>query len=81
MGSNGFAIAPAKSASGHPLLLINPHTSFYFRSEVQLTSAAGLNTYGAVTWGSFLFTRGSMRNAVGCTPPARPTRWTNTLKR
>lgn len=50
-GSNGFAIGPAKSASGHPLLLINPHTSFYFRSEVQMTSAAGLNAYGAVTWG------------------------------
>ncbi|MEJ7664261.1 MAG: hypothetical protein WKG07_34410, partial [Hymenobacter sp.] len=28
---------PSKSASGHPLLLINPrHTSFYFRSEVQM---------------------------------------------
>ncbi|HEY1145183.1 MAG TPA: penicillin acylase family protein, partial [Allosphingosinicella sp.] len=30
-GSNGFAIAPAKSADGHALLLINPHTSFFFR--------------------------------------------------
>ena len=27
-GSNGFAIAPALSASGRALLLINPHTSF-----------------------------------------------------
>ncbi len=51
VGSNGFAIAPARSASGHALLLINPHTSFYFRSEVQMTSATGLNAYGAVTWG------------------------------
>jgi len=58
VGSNGFAIGPGKSASGHPLLLINPHTSFYFRSEVQLTSAAGLNAYGAVTWGQFFIYQG-----------------------
>ena len=57
-GSNGFAIGPGKSASGHPLLLINPHTSFYFRSEVQMTSAAGLNAYGAVTWGQFFIYQG-----------------------
>jgi len=57
-GSNGFAIGTGKSASGHPLLLINPHTSFYFRSEVQLTSAAGLNAYGAVTWGQFFIYQG-----------------------
>jgi acyl-homoserine-lactone acylase len=30
-GSNGFAIAPSRSASGHALLWINPHTSYYFR--------------------------------------------------
>jgi len=58
VGSNGFAIAPGRSASGHPLLLINPHTSFYFRSEVQLTSAQGLNAYGAVTWGQFFIYQG-----------------------
>ncbi|MGI4864873.1 MAG: penicillin acylase family protein [Janthinobacterium lividum] len=58
VGSNGFAIAPSKSASGHALLLINPHTSFYFRSEVQMTSAAGLNAYGAVTWGQFFIYQG-----------------------
>jgi acyl-homoserine lactone acylase PvdQ len=57
-GSNGFAIAPSKSASGHALLLINPHTSFYFRSEVQMTSQAGLNAYGAVTWGQFFIYQG-----------------------
>ncbi|SHJ12449.1 Acyl-homoserine lactone (AHL) acylase PvdQ [Hymenobacter daecheongensis DSM 21074] len=57
-GSNGFAIAPQRSASGHALLLINPHTSFYFRPEVQMTSAAGLNAYGAVTWGQFFIYQG-----------------------
>ncbi|MBJ6108257.1 penicillin acylase family protein [Hymenobacter sp. BT523] len=57
-GSNGFAIAPAKTANGHALLLINPHTSFYFRSEVQMVSQQGLNAYGAVTWGQFFVYQG-----------------------
>ena len=57
-GSNGFAIAPSNSASGHALLLINPHTSFFFREELQMTSAEGLNAYGAVTWGQFFVYQG-----------------------
>ncbi|MFL6675324.1 MAG: penicillin acylase family protein [Massilia sp.] len=57
-GSNGFAIAPRLSASGHPLLLINPHTSFYFRPEVHMASDEGLNAYGAVTWGQFFIYQG-----------------------
>lgn len=61
-GSNGFAIAPAKSANGHALLLINPHTSFYFRSEVHVKSGAGLNVYGAVTWGQFFVYQGFNEN-------------------
>jgi acyl-homoserine-lactone acylase len=57
-GSNGFAIAPSNTASHHALLLINPHTSFFFRSEVQVTSDEGLNAYGAVTWGQFFVYQG-----------------------
>ena len=57
-GSNGFAIGPSHSASGHPLLLINPHTSFFFRSEMQVQSDAGLNAYGAATWGQFFIYQG-----------------------
>jgi acyl-homoserine-lactone acylase len=57
-GSNGFAIAPRLSATGHALLWINPHTSFYFRSELQMTSANGLNAYGAATWGQFFIYQG-----------------------
>jgi acyl-homoserine-lactone acylase len=57
-GSNGFAIAPAKSESGKALLLINPHTSFFFRSELQMTSDEGLNAYGAATWGQFFIYQG-----------------------
>ncbi|MDB5140604.1 MAG: acylase [Mucilaginibacter sp.] len=57
-GSNGFAIAPSKSATGHALLYINPHVPFYFRSEVQMVSDEGLNVYGAVTWGQFFVYQG-----------------------
>ena len=57
-GSNGFAIAPANTLNHHALLLINPHTSFYFRSELQVTSEEGLNAYGAVTWGQFFIYQG-----------------------
>jgi acyl-homoserine lactone acylase PvdQ len=57
-GSNGFAIAPSNTAAHHALLLINPHTSFYFRSELQVVSDEGLNAYGAVTWGQFFVYQG-----------------------
>jgi acyl-homoserine lactone acylase PvdQ len=57
-GSNGFAIAPSKSASGYALLYINPHVPFYFRSEVELVSEEGLQAYGAVTWGQFFIYQG-----------------------
>ena len=57
-GSNGIAIAPKNTANGHALLLINPHTSFYFRAELQMTSDEGLNAYGAVTWGQFFVYQG-----------------------
>ena len=57
-GSNGFAIAPQKSATGNALLLINPHTSFYFRPEIHVVSDEGLNVYGAVTWGQFFVYQG-----------------------
>ena len=58
IGSNGFAIAPSRSASGHALLYINPHVPFYFRDEVQIVSDEGLNVYGAVTWGQFFIYQG-----------------------
>jgi acyl-homoserine-lactone acylase len=57
-GSNGIAIAPKLTANGSSLLLINPHTSFYFRSEAQVSSDEGLNVYGATTWGQFFVYQG-----------------------
>ncbi|MCH7397187.1 penicillin acylase family protein [Belliella sp. DSM 107340] len=57
-GSNGFAIAPKLTKNGNALLMINPHTSFYFRPEVHVVSDEGLNAYGAVTWGQFFIYQG-----------------------
>ena len=61
-GSNGFAIAPSKTASGNSILYINPHTTFYFRPEIQMSSQEGLNAYGAVTWGQFFIYQGFNEN-------------------
>ncbi|MDX2206083.1 MAG: penicillin acylase family protein [Gemmatimonadales bacterium] len=57
-GSNGIAIAPANTVNHHALLYINPHTSFFFRSELQMSSDEGLNAYGAVTWGQIFIYQG-----------------------
>lgn len=62
LGSNGFALAPARSVSGAALLLINPHTSFYFRSEAKVESGEGLDAYGASTWGQFFVYQGFNRH-------------------
>ena len=62
-GSNGIAIAPGLTRDHHALLWINPHTSFYFRSELQMVSNEGLDTYGAVTWGQFFVYQGFNRSA------------------
>jgi acyl-homoserine lactone acylase PvdQ len=57
-GSNGFALAPSRTVSGHAMLYINPHVPFYFRDEVQVVSDEGLDVYGAVTWGQFFVYQG-----------------------
>jgi acyl-homoserine lactone acylase PvdQ len=57
-GSNGIAIGPSRTATKHAMLLINPHTSFYFRAEGQMVSEEGLNAYGAMTWGQFFIYQG-----------------------
>ena len=57
-GSNGIAIAPRLTRDHHALLWINPHTSFYFRSELQMVSEEGLDAYGATTWGQFFIYQG-----------------------
>jgi acyl-homoserine-lactone acylase len=57
-GSNGIAIAPSNTVAKRALLLINPHTSFFFRAEAQMVSEEGLNAYGALTWGQFFVYQG-----------------------
>lgn len=57
-GSNGIAVAPSNTVDHRALLLINPHTSFFFRSELQMRSDEGLDVYGAVTWGQFFIYQG-----------------------
>ena len=61
-GSNGFSIAPKNTSDGNALFLINPHTSFFFRSELHMISEEGLNAYGAVTWGQFFIYQGFNEN-------------------
>ena len=61
-GSNGFAISGKMTLSGNSMLLINPHTSFFFRGEVHVVSEEGLNAYGAVTWGQFFIYQGFNEN-------------------
>ena len=57
-GSNGFAVGPSKTLSKKSILYINPHTSFYYRTEAQMVSEEGLNAYGGVTWGTFFIFQG-----------------------
>jgi acyl-homoserine-lactone acylase len=67
-GSNSWAIAPARSASGHAMLLSNSHLEWgdrhtYF--EVQL-KAPGVNSYGAV-WVGFPVLRQCFNDYLGWT--------------
>ncbi|MBB5284586.1 acyl-homoserine lactone acylase PvdQ [Rhabdobacter roseus] len=52
-GSNGWALSPARTQSKNAMLLINPHSEFYGRIEIQVVSKQGLNAYGAPFLGQF----------------------------
>lgn len=56
-GSNEWALAGSRTASGYPMLLINPHVSFFGLStytEVHLTSDEGLVFSGLTRFGFML---------------------------
>lgn len=57
-GSNGWAISGKLTQDKNPILLINPHSEFYNRIEVQLVSKEGLNVYGAPFLGEFSIFQG-----------------------
>ena len=49
LGSNGWVVGPSRSASGHPLLFINPHLPFFGTGQVyegHVHSDAGWNFTG-----------------------------------
>jgi len=57
LGSNEWAVAGSRTASGYPMLLINPHVSFFGLStytEVHLHSDAGLVFSGLTRFGFML---------------------------
>ncbi|MGH9768812.1 MAG: acylase [Blastocatellia bacterium] len=64
-GSNMWAIAPSKSASGKAMLLINPHVGFFGggqRYEAHLRSDQGLNVYGFAILGTPYIRSGFTQN-------------------
>jgi penicillin amidase len=57
LGSNEWAVAGSRTTSGYPMLLINPHVSFFGLStytEVHLESAEGLVFSGLTRFGFML---------------------------
>jgi penicillin amidase len=57
LGSNEWAVSGARTASGSPMLLINPHVSFFGLStywEVHLESEGGLSFSGQTRFGFLL---------------------------
>src|SRR5215475_5109776 len=64
-GSNMWAIAPLKSASGKAMLLINPHVGFFGggqRYEAHLRSDEGLDVYGFAILGTPYIRSGFTQN-------------------
>jgi hypothetical protein len=43
-------------------------TQAFISDQIQISSEEGLNAYGAVTWGNFLFTRVLTKIVDGCIP-------------
>ena len=73
-GSNGFAVAPSRSADGHTRLIVNSHQPMngrYAWYETHLVSEEGLNIFGGVFPGTPVIPQGITPN----------TAWTHTVNR
>lgn len=73
-GSNGFAVAPSRSADGHTRLVVNSHQPMngrYAWYEVHLVSEEGLNIMGGTFPGTPVVPQGITPN----------TAWTHTVNR
>jgi acyl-homoserine lactone acylase PvdQ len=60
-GSNGWAIAPQRTAAGHAMLFVNPHLPWFGFSqmyEAHLKSDEGWSFAGATMWGNCVPTLG-----------------------
>ena len=74
IGSNGFAVAPGRSADGHTRLIVNSHqpmTGRYAWYEAHLISGEGLNIFGGTFPGTPVIPQGITPN----------TAWTHTVNR
>ncbi|MGB3457566.1 MAG: penicillin acylase family protein [Litorimonas sp.] len=73
-GSNGFAVAPSRSADGHTRLIVNSHQPMegrYAWYEAHLMSEEGLNIFGGTFPGNPIIPQGVTPN----------TAWTHTVNR
>jgi penicillin amidase/acyl-homoserine-lactone acylase len=73
-GSNGFAVAPSRSADGHTRLIVNSHQPMngrYAWYETHLISEEGLNIFGGTFPGTPVIPQGITPN----------TAWTHTVNR
>ncbi|MEM7728428.1 MAG: penicillin acylase family protein [Pseudomonadota bacterium] len=73
-GSNGFAVAPSRSADGHTRLIVNSHQPMngrYAWYEAHLISEEGLNIFGGTFPGTPVIPQGITPN----------TAWTHTVNR
>ncbi len=64
-GSNAWALAPSRTASGGALLYINPHMPLDEPYELHLRSDTGLNVSGTVAYGAGLLPMAGFNDKLG----------------
>lgn len=64
-GSNAWALAPSRTASGHAMLYINPHIPLDEPYELHLRSDEGLHMTGLVAYGGSLLPMAGFNERLG----------------